>query len=322
MELYKSNLLCRHGTLRSVLETETLRYLAGFSCGLILGRSLGSLVLRDVVLVIIDERVGGGVVACDFIRRAELGKNDFGELFTKFDAPLIEGVDVPDDALDENFVFVESDQGTQRAWGEFLEHDRVGWTISFEGLVWGELVDLRLLESSLGQFGRGFFKRFALHERFGLGKEIGEQNRVMLTDGVLADDRCEEVGRDELSALVDELVKGVLAVSAGFAPDHRTGGVVDVMTAAVDALAIALHVALLEIGGEAVEILVVGQDGLRGGAVEIIVPDAEQTKSDGKVAFEIGCAEMFVHFVCARQERFEIVKADVEGDGQTDCRPE
>jgi hypothetical protein len=47
-------------------------------------------------------------------------------------------------------------------------------------------------------------------------------------------------------ALVDQLVKGVLAVGAGFAPNDGPGGVVDAVAVAVHGLAVGLHVLLLQ----------------------------------------------------------------------------
>ena len=45
----------------------------------------------------------------------------------------------------------------------------------------------------------------------------------MLAERVVRLDRGEEVAGDELRALVDELVEGVLAVGARLAPDDRAG---------------------------------------------------------------------------------------------------
>ena len=49
-------------------------------------------------------------------------------------------------------------------------------------------------------------------------------------------------------------------------------------------LAVALHGELLEVGGEALEVLLVGEDGDGLGAEEIGVPDGEQAHQDGQVA--------------------------------------
>uniref|UniRef100_A0A182IS09 Uncharacterized protein n=1 Tax=Anopheles atroparvus TaxID=41427 RepID=A0A182IS09_ANOAO len=77
-----------------------------------------------------------------------------------------------------------------------------------------------------------------------------------------------------------ELVECMLAVSARLAPDDRPGGKVDALARLRHALAVALHVALLEVGGKPVQILVVREQGVRLRSVEVRVPDAHQRKDD------------------------------------------
>ena len=77
---------------------------------------------------------------------------------------------------------------------------------------------------------------------------------------------------------MDQLIEGVLAVGAGLAPDDRPGRVVDALAVAPDGFAVALHVALLEIGREAVKMLVVRQHGMARRAEEIVVPDPDQAE--------------------------------------------
>ena len=45
-------------------------------------------------------------------KRFFLGEDRPGEDFPEFDAPLIEAVDPPDDSLDEDLVFIKSNQLT------------------------------------------------------------------------------------------------------------------------------------------------------------------------------------------------------------------
>ena len=59
-------------------------------------------------------------------------------------------------------------------------------------------------------------------------------------------------------ALPEELIKRVLTVRARLAPYDLTRRVVDPMILAVDALAVAFHIALLEVRGKTAQILVVG----------------------------------------------------------------
>ncbi len=50
-----------------------------------------------------------------------------------------------------------------------------------------------------------------------------------------------------------------------------------------DLLSVGLHVSLLEVGGEPVEVLVVGEEGVGLGAVEVSVPDAQQSQDHGNL---------------------------------------
>src|SRR5262245_41302052 len=95
-----------------------------------------------------------------------------------------------------------------------------------------------------------------------------------------------EVARNEAGALVDQLIEGVLAVGSGLTPVDRTGLAVHGRAGERHVLAVALHRQLLEIGREALQILVVGQhrDGL--GAEEVVVPDAKKSQERWQIARE------------------------------------
>ena len=63
-----------------------------------------------------DQRIRAAVVfevrlPCGF----EFGDDALGEDFAEFDAPLVEGVDLPEDALGEDAHLVEGDEGC-RGW--------------------------------------------------------------------------------------------------------------------------------------------------------------------------------------------------------------
>ena len=111
---------------------------------------------------------------------------------------------------------------------------------------------------------------------------------------------ADEVAGDDLGALVDELVEGVLAVRAGLAPDDRAGLVIgDLLAVAIHGLAVGLHVALLEVGREAGHVLVVREDGLGLVAVEVVVPDADEGEDHGDVLLKRGGAEVLVVLIAA-----------------------
>ena len=75
---------------------------------------------------------------------------------------------------------------------------------------------------------------------------------------------------------MDELIEGVLAVGAGLAPVDGAGLGLDALAVEGDVLAVALHGELLEVGGKALEVLLVGQDGDGLRVEEVGVPDGEQ----------------------------------------------
>ncbi len=70
----------------------------------------------------------------------------------------------------------------------------------------------------------------------------------------------DELQRNDVFALVEELVERVLAVCARLAEQHRPGGVVHGLAEAVDGLAVGFHVGLLQVCRETGKSLRVGQD--------------------------------------------------------------
>ena len=73
----------------------------------------------------------------------------------------------------------------------------------------------------------------------------------MATEGIQRLGEGDEVARDEARALVDELVEGMLAVRAGFAPVDRAGISVHFGAVELNVLAVAFHRELLQVGWEA-----------------------------------------------------------------------
>jgi hypothetical protein len=67
------------------------------------------------------------------------------------------------------------------------------------------------------------FGGLALHECFGLGEKITEQNRVMFADGMMRLNGSQEIARNQLRSLVNQLIKRMLAVRTRLAPDDGSG---------------------------------------------------------------------------------------------------
>src|ERR1035437_8853871 len=122
-------------------------------------------------------------------------------------------------------------------------------------------------------FGLDLLGRFPECERLGLREYVREQQVVMASERIQRPAETDEVAWDKLRSLVDELVEGMLAVGAGLAPVNRSRLIIDGSAFERDVLAVRFHRQLLEIGGKALEVLLVRQhrDGLR--AEEIVVPD-------------------------------------------------
>src|ERR1700730_18055302 len=98
--------------------------------------------------------------------------------------------------------------------------------------------------------------------------------------------KCDEVARNHLRALVDELVERMLPVGSGFAPEDGSRLIIDCSPVQRHMLAVRLHRELLQISWKPLEILIVGEDadGLR--TEKIVVPDSEQTHQDRQVPVE------------------------------------
>ena len=143
---------------------------------------------------------------------------------------------------------------------------------------------------------------------------------VAILDRVRRIDDRDEVGGDQLGALVDQLVEGVLTVGAGFAPEHLARLACHRRTVPAHRLAVRLHRQLLQVGGEPVEVLRVGQHRVAGGAQEVDVPDVQQPHQQRHVVCRIGCAEVLVDGVKTGQEVTETVGTDRDRHRQTDSR--
>src|SRR4030088_244320 len=81
---------------------------------------------------------------------------------------------------------------------------------------------------------------------------------------------------NQLRSLMDHLIERVLTIGSGLAPVDRSRLVINFDSLKRDVLAIALHSQLLEIGREALEVVLVRKhsNGLR--AKKIVVPNGQE----------------------------------------------
>lgn len=270
----------------------------------------------------VDELVGRRVVLEFHVGLCKFREDLLGELLAEFNTPLVVAVDVPDNALREDLVFVHGDEGAEAFRAHVVHHDGVCRLVAFEHLVRGEECDFLFALACGAEFFLGLGEGLAVHEGFGLGEEVREELLVMVAELVVAVGRGDEVARNHLGALVNKLVEGVLAVRTRFAPEDRASLVVYALAVAVNGLAVRFHVGLLEVGGEAVEVLVVREHGVTGSAKEVVVPHADEGEDGRQVLFDRGGLEVLIHFVGALVELHVVFEADAEADGKADGRPQ
>lgn len=98
------------------------------------------------------------------------------QYLAQFNAPLIKGIDIPDGALYEDFVFVESNNLAQHVGGQARGQDGVGWMIPFKGAMC-YLEGWYTISSDL-------FSSLAEGEGLGLRKEVCHQEIMMGFDWI------------------------------------------------------------------------------------------------------------------------------------------
>ena len=209
-------------------------------------------------------------------------------------------------------MLVERDELAERCRREPLGEDGVRRAIALEHPVRHQPVRRAL--------GLDFLGRLAEGQRLGLGEDVRQEHVVVPAQRVERLDEGDEVTRDEPGALMDQLVEGVLAVGARLAPVDGAGLVVDLAAIERDVFAVALHGQLLQIGREALQVLLVRQDRHGLGAEEVGVPDAQEPHEHRQVALEGGGAEVLVHLVEAVEHGAEMLRADGQHGRQADGR--
>mmetsp|Transcript_55968 Transcript_55968/g.141730 ORF Transcript_55968/g.141730 Transcript_55968/m.141730 type:complete len:263 (+) Transcript_55968:1351-2139(+) len=134
-------------------------------------------------------------------------------------------------------------------------------------------------------------------------------------DRVLALLEANEVRRNR-PALVHQLVERVLSVRAGLSKVDGTGANGDLFTAHRDALAIALHVQLLDVRHEAGEGLAIGQHRATLVVQDACVPHRQQAHDQRHVLLRRRVEEVLVHITASLVELHDEVEAVLQGQWQ------
>ena len=170
-------------------------------------------------------------------------------------APLVERIDAPDDALDENLVLVERDQTRRdRAGSRASMQDDGARMIARMNLVRREAHGLGVRHAGGRSSARTSSSRAASRKGFRLGQHVGEAGQVLfLRAGLDASHRRDEVRAERRGALVQQLEKRMLGIGARLAPDHGARLPRHRPAVARHALAVAFHLELLQEGRQSVQ---------------------------------------------------------------------
>src|SRR6185503_8994448 len=172
------------------------------------------------------------------LRLALKFRNDaLGQHFAQLNPPLIERINIPDNALGEDAMLVKSDELAERFRREPLGEERIRWTVALEDAMRHEPIR-RALSFDL-------VRRLAEGQCLGLSEDIREQHIVMLAKWVECLVERDEVAWNESRSLMNQLVERVLPVGSRFAPINRAGIVGDFVAVNGDVLAVTLHRQLL-----------------------------------------------------------------------------
>ena len=162
----------------------------------------------------------------------------------------------------------------------------------------------------------------ASRKGLGLCEAIGDQDVVAVVIDCFGW-RCgnKKVTRDECCALMQHLVEGVLSIGSRFAPDDHGGTFGGWRAIDSGAFAVALHFELLEVGRQAMQMLVIGQYSARLAVPAFAVPAVQESQEYWNVLVHGRIAEVAVHFMRALKECGELVESDRHGNRESNRRP-
>ena len=120
---------------------------------------------------------------------------------------------------------------------------------------------------------------------------------------------------------MDQLIEGMLAVRARFAPDDRAAGHLQIGAIHAYALAVAFHFKLLKIGRQAVEKIIIRQHGTGRVATNLIVPDTHKGQHGRQVILPLSGLKMPVHRLCTAQKRAKSIRPNGDHQRQANRAP-
>ena len=121
------------------------------------------------------------------------------------------------------------DQLTQRLRRYLFDQDRIGRPVAAEHFKGGQPRNFLVSFALFDQLQLNHFLRFAVHEGYGLSKKVRKEFLMVVTRGIMRLRGCNKIAGDQKGTLVDQLVKGVLAIGARLAPDDRPRRPIDLL---------------------------------------------------------------------------------------------
>ena len=192
-------------------------------------------------------------------------------------------------------MLIHRNQHTERIRRNLLQQEHIGRAVAVKALVELEFLNRCFVLARSAQFRRRLVGRLAFHQRLRLRQNVGEQNFVMLADFVVRHRRNDKVYRHRLGSLVQKL-------------EER--------------LAVALHVKLLQIRRQELQILVIRNHRIPVDIVIVIVPNPQQRHNHRNVLLQRRGTEMVVHRLGAAQKLVKILVPDRNRNGKPDSRPQ
>ena len=160
-------------------------------------------------------------------------KDTLSENLTKLNTLLVKAVQVPYKALEHDLILKVSKKSTKGGRCKLITDDNAGWTFALEVLIQVLIF-------------------FAAGKCNDLSSNIGA--KLLLAGAVLNVNiysklallKADELKRNDIRALMEQLIEGMLSVGSWLTEDNRTGYIAYRLTEAVYGFTIGFHITLLK----------------------------------------------------------------------------
>mmetsp|Transcript_198 Transcript_198/g.622 ORF Transcript_198/g.622 Transcript_198/m.622 type:complete len:338 (-) Transcript_198:545-1558(-) len=268
-----------------------------------------------------NQALGRAVLALRRGRPFDDGLQGRRQFLAKLNPPLIIGIDAQNDPFHKNAMLIKRDDLAQRERIKLGINQRCRRTIARKNAVRRLPLQVGSVER-ICDFDTGLIQGPAPHQGLRLGQAIGHQQRVVVGQfGFMPLGGDHEFTGDHRRALVDQLIKSVLAIGAGRAPHH--GAAVHRQGQPIHAhgLAVRFHLKLLQIGRQLPQALIIGQHRARRITTNLPVPHAHQRQHQRHVLHTLRGTKMAVHLLPAAQKRAKTVRTNGHHQAQADRPP-